>query len=312
MKTFTAAVLLLSSLTAHAIGQTHSYSLDPKSTFLRSFADVTLAPTVLDLTQLGIAPGQWLRVGTHGNYSHYHNGPDDHQSLIGVFSASATLQATNVTQRVPDAIVAGGQYVSGNTYNGNYVTDITQDLFASRRNWRNFIDVEVPAGATHLFLGVHDTLYHDNTDPDGDFGCDVTVLPQPSLPGTGEHVELRSTASGGTPDELDVQPASPGSVMVSQLTAPTGFVDNQLFVFVADTKATGATSPQLLPSLWMGNLLVVHFGFVGTDLSWSDSFSLTAPAGLAGTTLVIQAGVLTSIARNGTYQMTHAHQFELQ
>ena len=34
-----------------------------------------------------------------------------------------------------------------------------------------------PVGATHLFITAHDSLYYDNTDPDGDLAVRVTVLP---------------------------------------------------------------------------------------------------------------------------------------
>lgn len=312
MKILFASFLLFGSLAAHATGQTFSYSLTSREAFLHTVSDNPAPPLILDLAQLGIAPGQWLRLGTHGAYTIFNGSTDDNHHLIGVFSSSSTLQGTAALHRVVDAIAAGGAYVSGNTWHGNQPTDVPEDFFCSRTGRGENIDIEVPAGATHLFLGIHDSLYSDNSDPNGDFGADLTVLTQPQLPGTGEHVALRSTASGGAPDELDVQPAIPGSSMVAQLRDPLGFRGGDLFVFVAEAKATGTASPQLLPRLWMGNLLVVHFGLIGTQSTWSENFSLVTPTGFSGTTLVIQSGVLSPAARNGIFQTTHAHQFELQ
>ncbi len=37
----------------------------------------------------------------------------------------------------------------------------------------------VPKGATHLFLGPLDSLYDDNTDPNGDYSVRITTVPVP-------------------------------------------------------------------------------------------------------------------------------------
>jgi hypothetical protein len=44
----------------------------------------------------------------------------------------------------------------------------------------------------------------------------------------------------------------------------------------------------------------------------TDTWQLQVPAGLNGVTLLVQAGVLTANARNGTYETTDAHRFLLQ
>jgi hypothetical protein len=72
---------------------------------------------------------------------------------------------------VPDAIDAGDDFVSANTFFGSQPTDIPEDFM--------FVDsvvVAVPPGATHLFVAPHDSLYNDNSDPDQDFAVKITKL----------------------------------------------------------------------------------------------------------------------------------------
>ena len=42
--------------------------------------------------------------------------------------------------------------------------------------------VQVPVGATYLFVAAHDIYYSDNSDPDGDYG--VRITPLTSVPET--------------------------------------------------------------------------------------------------------------------------------
>lgn len=307
----------LSLLTALAVAatstaQSWSFALSPRVTFLRTSNDQPQPPLVLDLAAIALSPGQWLRIETTGDFRYINGGTDTHCSLCGVFSNSATLLATNVQQRVPGAIAAGPAFPSGGTFSGNLPMDIAQDFFISRNLWDSGIQVEIPNGATHLFLGVHDSLYNDNVDPDGDYGVVVTLLPTPALPGTGEHVVLASSV-GGTPAlQPQLWNAPAGSTVTAQLRYPLGFVDGALYAFVGDTMATGGAVPQLLPRLWMGNLLVLQFGLLPASPSFTDSWQLQVPAGLNGVTLLVQGGALTPNARNGTYETTDAHRFVLQ
>jgi hypothetical protein len=310
MNTNLRALLPLLALAAATTAQTWTYPLDPRAAYLRTNSDQPQPPLVLGLATLGLSPGQWLRIATTGDFRYVNGGTDTYRSLCGVFSTNATLLATNVQQRVPGAIAAGPAFPSGGTYSGSLPMDIPQDFFASRNLWDNGVEVEIPNGATHLFLGVHDSLYNDNVDPDGDYGVVVTLLPTPVLPGTGEHVVLASSVGGTPAPQLWNAPA--GSTVTAQLRYPLGFVDGALYAFVGDTMATGGAVPQLLPRLWMGNLLVLQFGLLPATPSFTDSWQLQVPAGLNGVTLLLQGGVLTTAARNGTYETTDAHRFVLQ
>lgn len=302
--------LSMLALTAVAVGQT-TFPMSPQACFHRLNQDTAQPPLILSLAQLGTAPGQYLRIGTVGAYRYVNGGQDNYRSLVGVFSASTTLLASNLQQRVPDAIAAGPAFMSGGTFHGNLPIDIPEDFFASRNAWDDHVVVRVPAGATHLFLGVHDSLFNDNVDPNGDFGATIAVV-APSLGGTGEHIRLLSSVGGAPADDVDVKNAPAGSVMAAELHHPVGFADGSLYVFVADAIATAGGVPQVLPDLHVGNVLIVQFGLLAATYPWHDTWSLAAPAGFAGTTLVVQGGALVPTARNGIYETTDAHRFVLQ
>lgn len=305
-------VSALALLATGLAAQAWTFPLDPRATYLRTNNDTAAAPLVLNLAALGVAPGQWLRLGTTGAFRYINGGQDNFRSLCGVFSGSATLLPSNVQYRVVDAIAAGPAFPSGGTYYGGLPIDVPQDFFCSRMAWASSIDVPVPAGATHLFLGVHDSLYNDNADPNGDYAAVVTVVPTPSLPGTGEHLTLK-TAVDGTPALLpDVHSAPPGSTMVVELGHPVGFLDGELYLIVADVMPTGGQVPNPLPGLWLGNLVILQFGIVSSAPGWTDTWTLPAVAGYPGTTIVVQGGALSALARNGVFETTSAHRFEWQ
>jgi hypothetical protein len=52
------------------------------------------------------------------------------------------------------------------------------------------VTVTVPAGAAFLFVSSLDSLYQDNTDPDGDYGVDIEVI------GPGSFVDLGQGLAG--------------------------------------------------------------------------------------------------------------------
>lgn len=159
---------------------------------------------------------------------------------------------------------------------------------------------------------MHDSLYGDNSDPNGDYGAVVTVVPTPSLPGTGEHLTLRC-AVDGTPAALpDVHVAPPGSTMTAELHHPVGFLDGELYLFVADVMPTGGQVPNPLPGLYLANPIVLQFGLVSGTPGWTDTWTLQAAAGYPGTTVLVQVGALSAKARNGLFETTSAHRFEWQ
>jgi hypothetical protein len=307
-----AALAALAALAGSVPAQSWSFPLDPRRTYLRTHQDSPLPPLVLDLASLGITPGAWLRVGTTGAFRYINGGSDTHRSLCAVFSADATLLATSVQQRVPGAIAAGPHFSSGTTYYGSLPMDVPQDFFCSRALWDDRADVQVPAGAAFLFVGVHDSLFHDNVDPNGDYGVVVTVLPPPLLPGTGEHLTLWTGVDGaiGSVPALHVAPA--GSTVGAELRYPLGLLDGAIAVLFADTEAVGAPVPQPLPRLWLQDFVVLRVGVLANTPGWVEPWSLVVPPGLLGTLLLVQGGALSPLARNGVYSTTNAHAFVLQ
>lgn len=308
-KLLVAAMLGLGSLCA---AQTFTFPLNPRATYLRTNQDQPAAPLVLDLASIGAPAGTWLRVGTTGGFRYVNGGQDGFQSLCGVFSSNSTLLATNVQQRVPGAIAAGPSFPSANTYIGGLPMDVPQDFYCSRNAWADSTVVQVPAGATHLFLGVHDSLYNDNVDPNGDYAAVVSLAPTPAQPGTGEHLELRCSTGGATTSFPDAHTAAPNAPMLAEVHHPIGFVDGSIYVVLGDVIATGAPAPNLVPGLWVDELIVLQFGLVPSTPGWFATWTANAPAGFAGTTILVQAGALTTLARNGTFETTNAHRFELQ
>jgi len=308
-KLLVAALLGLSGI---ATAQTFTFPMNPRATYLRTNQDQPAAPLVLDLATLGATPGSWLRIGTTGGFRYINGGPDGLNSLCGVFSSDSTLLATNLQQRVPGAIAAGPAFASGNTYYGSLPMDVPQDFYCSRNGWAENTVVQVPAGATHLFLGVHDSLYGDNADPNGDFAAVLSLAPTPTQPGTGEHLELRCAVAAPTTSFPDVHAAAPNAPMLAEVHHPIGFVEGSLYVVLGDVVATGAPAPSPLPGLWVDELIVLQFGLVSATPGWFATWTASAPSGFAGTTILVQAGALTTLARNGTFETTNAHRFELQ
>ena len=135
------------------------YHVPPRSTFLRTSLDPDpRPPIILDLEQVGAEAGDALRFTRTGYF-----GSGIAQTMAwgnAVFSASdVILGPTGTRYRVPDAIDAGEDYYSG--WVTIFPTDIPEDFGV----FDGAPDVVVPDGATHLFLGVRDNYYSDNTGP---------------------------------------------------------------------------------------------------------------------------------------------------
>lgn len=155
------------------------FPLDSRATYLRLNDDPGLAAAPIDLAALGVAPGDYVRIQSVGDFD---NGPqgDTFTSLIGVFSATAALLPSSDQHRVPDAIDLGFEFTSANTWRGNLPTDIPEDFVITYGDDNPHVMVRVPAGAAYLFVAPHDSLYYDNHDPDGDYGVRLEIVPCPA------------------------------------------------------------------------------------------------------------------------------------
>jgi hypothetical protein len=140
-------------------------SVASTATFWHTADDAPTLPTILDLGAAGFAPGDLLELTYEvppPGFSYGCGGPfvdAEGTPVMGVFSGSSTLLPTSALARVPDAIDAGLDTVSGPTFYRNEPTDIPEDfqIFSP-----SGFTIEVPAGATHLFFGTADSLFGDN------------------------------------------------------------------------------------------------------------------------------------------------------
>ena len=82
--------------------------------------------------------------------------------------------------RVQNAIDAGTDVVTPNPWLGGSPTDIAQDFAVDDGSTFSSVELQFPAGATHIFFAVNDSLFGDNGDPNGDFGAAISIIPEPS------------------------------------------------------------------------------------------------------------------------------------
>lgn len=147
--------------------------LNPKATYLHVCNDAALNAPALLLSDLGVAPGETIVIEVFGDWDNGPN-PDTSVSTFAVFSASDVLLDGTLLHRVQDAIPAGVPLTTANTYYCNEVTDIPEDFRVASAAPNTSVVVQIPLGATHLFVIAGDHLFVDNTDPDADYMIRIT------------------------------------------------------------------------------------------------------------------------------------------
>ncbi len=169
----TVAALLLPAWSVSAV----DIPLNPRATYLHvASADSALDSPPISLAALGLMPGDIARLERLGMFD---NGPQGETfvSLLGVFSSTNVLLPPANAHRVPGAIEAGVDFTSACTFFGCEPTNIPED-FAIGSPDASFtgICMVIPPGAAYLFVGPHDSLFEDNTDPNGDYALRITLL----------------------------------------------------------------------------------------------------------------------------------------
>ncbi|QOI99594.1 MAG: hypothetical protein HRU70_03510 [Phycisphaeraceae bacterium] len=161
--------------------------INPRATYLRTSNDAgALAAPAIDLASIGFGPGDVLRFERLGGYAHQSGSPDNSASgMCGVFSAGSVLLGGSERHRVPGALDASAPFVSGRTFYNSLETDIPEDFLITANAGPGFAVVQVPAGATHVFVCALDSLYHDNTDPNGDFAVNIRLSCRADFDGDG-------------------------------------------------------------------------------------------------------------------------------
>ena len=150
-----------------------SISLNPKSTFLRTDSgDSPEQPLILDLRQMNVLAGDRILITQSGDYRLGFSiiWKDNKTRLVGVFSKSPNLRHSSERFRITDAVQTPFDVPTGETLVENLPTDINKDFLIDKS-----IELNVPNGAKYLFIGIPDSQYFDNTDPDGDLSILVSV-----------------------------------------------------------------------------------------------------------------------------------------
>jgi hypothetical protein len=170
--------------------QATTITIDPLKTFLFTHNDPwsgigsVAGSNPIVLSDIGISGGDTIHLEMLGAWYDGHAGYTGNVSsldvvseMIGVFSNSNTLLAPNTLNRVPGSLDTGLSITTWNTLFGNLSTDILHDFGITSTR------VQVPFGATHLFVAAHDIYYSDNSDPNGDFAVRINKIasvPEPS------------------------------------------------------------------------------------------------------------------------------------
>jgi len=119
------------------------------------------SPGIIDLQTNGISQGDTILISFEGTVDVY--GGDDSitiEYLIGVFSSTNQLLSVSEADRVPDAIDAGDDIETSQTFFSNENTDIPEDFKITPST--GFL-IQVPQNAKYLFVSMADSWYPDNT-----------------------------------------------------------------------------------------------------------------------------------------------------
>jgi hypothetical protein len=158
------------------------------SYLLRDNSDVLFGTTdavAIDLVSLGFSAGDTILLESLGDFDKGPGGDTITDWTIGVFSSSNTLLSPDNSHRVPDAIDAGVDYISPNTWSWDTFTTTSNSTDISE-DFRIFDEasggtvIHIPTGAQFLFVGNLDNGTRDNSDPDGDYALRISSVPVPA------------------------------------------------------------------------------------------------------------------------------------
>ena len=281
-------VLVLAALAGEAQGTT--IGIDARRTYLRTSSDGgALAAIPIDLASLGLAPGDKISLTRVGDFNCHSSCGDLSISMGAVFSSSATLLASSQLNRVPGAVDAGVDVVTGLTFFGGLPTDIPQDFAVSGTG----VALTVPAGATHLFVAALDSLYGDNGDPDGDFAVRIDELKANAggdqAVDEGAIVALDGSQSAGlNPSYLWEQIAGPAVALTGETTTTPSFEapllsggvsGNQTLTFKLTVSVSGGLSDSDTVDVTVKNLNHAPVADAGQDQAVSEG----SPVALSAT-----------------------------
>jgi len=176
-------------------------ALGPTTTFLR--ADSTDTPVdsagilLSSLFSGAITPGTTtITLYSTGDICFFAGciGGESAPDFLGVFSSSApdALSASSNLQRISGymSLPSGATgFITGNTYYGGLTTGLPEDFLIPQGAGTSFV---VPVGAVSLYLGIADSWYADNSDPDAGqnpLGVWISIqsTPDPATPEPGTY-----------------------------------------------------------------------------------------------------------------------------
>lgn len=156
--------------------QTIERWVDPSQTYLHTnpVDDQARSAIAINLANVGLSPGDEIVLEQRGEYDY---NPATQEStiksqLLAVFSGSDNLTGASDLDRIPDAIPTNqdGFDTSGSLPE----SDIPEDFLVGGNV------VEIPSGATHLFLSPYDGTFGDNEDSDQNFRLRILKPSPPS------------------------------------------------------------------------------------------------------------------------------------
>lgn len=180
MFTHFAVAILLFIACASATASTNTIFINPAAAFTLTYNDPALTSSPISLASLGIFPGDVISLQEVGLEYYEYPQTNTTSSMDGIFSSSSVVLGSSVLHRVPGAIQTTlPAVVTLNTYNGNYSTDIPEDFGINAG-----VTVQVPTGASYLFVEPNSSYFSDNVSVNGTYGVEiytVATVPEPGL-----------------------------------------------------------------------------------------------------------------------------------
>jgi hypothetical protein len=158
------------------------HGMNSKSSYLRAWpGDDPKPPRVISLADLGIAPGETLKLDTIGAYADTTKLEDGTKTtMTAVFSSTNQLLGTGQRNRIPGAINAGADVDTGGFLKCFLIfcsfqsSDISQDFRVDPG-----LSVVVPAGANYLFVAPLPPSRKWSDNSGFGFGVDADPGPYP-------------------------------------------------------------------------------------------------------------------------------------
>ena len=141
-----------------------------------------------------------------------------------------------------------------------------------------------------------------------------------SYPGSGEDIVLETGINGSTTGGAgnDVKTAIGGDILNVYIDSPGSTFIAMPLILGADVFVTGVPPIGFLPNVHLSPLYIslidgLNAPAIGTPvLSFlGTSVTYLLPMGLSGQSIMLQAGVISTLAINGTYATSDAHEIEI-